>query len=143
MTGRRPLGAYVSGVAALYVLRRVEGDVPGSVAHFRATGQPDVAAALVALHGDLREAARQYIASRDGDPAATDSGSPVAASAADAGTFNQAVDCQAAAAELGVSDRYVRQLLAEGTLAGRKVGGRWLADAEDVTRLARDRRLPA
>lgn len=142
MTGRRPLGAHVSGPAALYVLRRIESDVPGSVAHFRATGQPDVASALAALYGDIREAARQYVASLDGDTA-TAGGNAVTPNPPSPAGFKSVVDCQQAAAALGVSERRVRQLLAGGLLAGRKVGGRWLADAEDVTRLARDRRLTA
>ncbi|WP_158097140.1 helix-turn-helix domain-containing protein [Cellulosimicrobium sp. KWT-B] len=51
--------------------------------------------------------------------------------------------CPRAAAELGVSERRARQLVAGGLLTGTKVGGKWLIDRDDVARLAGDRRLTA
>jgi excisionase family DNA binding protein len=45
-----------------------------------------------------------------------------------------------AAKELRVSAERVRQLIRDGSLAARAVGGRWLVDGESVIRLARGRR---
>lgn len=43
------------------------------------------------------------------------------------------------AAELGVSPRRVRQMLADGVLAGDRVGRVWVIDSEDVRRVGRRR----
>ena len=47
-----------------------------------------------------------------------------------------------AAERLGVSEPRVRQLLASGDLAGRRLGRSWLVSAESVARLQQNRRLP-
>lgn len=142
MTGRRPLDAHVSGPAAVWVLRRLDlADVRRSIASFRATGRADLAAALEDAYLDLHEAGRQWLASRD-EGATTDLGSPVTPREDDDASFKW-VDCPGAAAELGVSERRARQLVAGGLLTGRKVGGKWLIDRDDVARLAGDRRLTA
>jgi excisionase family DNA binding protein len=47
-----------------------------------------------------------------------------------------------AAVRLGVSEPRVRQLLAAGRLAGRRLGRIWLVDDEDVARLEQQRRRP-
>jgi excisionase family DNA binding protein len=47
-----------------------------------------------------------------------------------------------AAARLGVSEPRVRQLLASGDLAGRRLGRSWLVSDESVSRLQHNRRLP-
>jgi len=126
----------------VWLLRYVStADVRRSVAFFRASGQADVAAALEAAYLDLHEAGKQWIAAR-GDASATEVGSP-AAVPPDAEAPFMWVDCPGAAAALGVSERRVRQLVAGGLLTGRKVGGKWLIDRDDVARLAGDRRLTA
>ena len=45
-----------------------------------------------------------------------------------------------AAARLGVSEPRVRQLLASGDLAGRRLGRSWLVSDESVARLQHNRR---
>jgi excisionase family DNA binding protein len=47
-----------------------------------------------------------------------------------------------AAVRLGLSEPRVRQLLAAGRLAGRRLGRSWLVDDADVARLEQQRRLP-
>src|SRR5690606_28699325 len=106
-----------------------------------ANGQGDVARDLEAAYLDLREAGRQWLATRD-DGAGTELGSTPAPTPDTAATFEW-VDCPGAAAALGVSERRVRQLVADGLLAGPKVGGTWLIHRNDVAREAADRRLTA
>lgn len=144
MTGRRALGAHVSGPAAVWLLRYVgEANVRRSIANFRANGRPDVARDLEAAYLDLREAARQWLAARDDDGTSTELGTSVVPGPEPEAPLNVAMDCPGAAAALGVSERRVRQLVAGGLLAGRKVGGTWLIDRDDVARAAADRRTSA
>lgn len=140
MTGRRPLGASVGGVAAVWVLRRVEPDIAASVRHFRSIGRDDVARELVATFADLREAARQWQESEG----ATGAGSPEVPpgeGGAVSGVPAVAVGCGTAARALNVSGRRVRQLLAAGALTGTKRDdGTWAIDPTDLARVAADRR---
>lgn len=140
MTGRRPLGANVGGVAAVWVLRRVEPDIAASVRHFRSIGRDDVARELVATFADLREAARQWQESEG----ATGAGSPEVPpgeGGAVSGVPAVAVGCGTAARALNVSGRRVRQLLAAGALTGTKRDdGTWAIDPTDLARVAADRR---
>lgn len=143
MTGRRPLGANVAGVAAVWVLRRLEPDIAASVRHFRAIGREDVAAELVATFADVREAARQWQESRGASDVGSAEGAPV-----DRGPVSDqlavAVGCETAARALNVSGRRVRQLLATGALTGRKRDdGTWAIDPHDLARVAADRRISA
>src|SRR5438067_4159754 len=46
-----------------------------------------------------------------------------------------------AARELGISAERVRQLIQNGSLAARRVGGRWLVDDESLNRRAQGSRL--
>lgn len=139
MTPRRPLGAYVGGVAAVWLMRQAEPRISGAIRHYRESGQPDVARALRDTYADLCAAAEQHWAALDAE-AATAAGNSVTPSEDVEPRLVSAVDCRTAAAALDVSERRVRQLLASGLLAGRKVGGRWLADPQDVARYARDRK---
>ena len=144
MTGRRALGAHVSGPAAVWLLRYVgEANVRRSIANFRATGHEDVARDLEAAYLDLHEAARQWLAARNDDGTTTELGTSVVPGPEPEAPLNVAMDCPGAAAALGVSERRVRQLVAGGLLAGRKVGGTWLIDRDDVARAAADRRTSA
>lgn len=140
---RRPLGAHVPGAAAAWLLRRVDEEaVRRDVAQFKALGREDIAESLAAAFLDLREAAKQHIEAQGSRASGTESGSsPLPRTDGDA-PFEW-VDCPGAAVALGVSERRVRQLLAGGQLAGRKTAGRWLADRDDVARMADDRRLNA
>lgn len=137
MSARRPLPASVPGVVAAWLLRKVdENDVRTSVRSLRAYGRTDVAEQLATAYLDLREAAKQFLEAAEGaDPGGS------ALPDDDEDGPSEWVDCPAAAAALGVGDRRVRQLLTDGRLHGRKVGGRWLVDAADVALRATDRRL--
>lgn len=116
MTGRRALGAHVPGPAVMWLLRYVgEANVRGSIAIFRVTGSEDVARDLEAAYLDLREAARQWLATRD-DVAGTELGSAVALATDPEAKF-EGVDWPRVSCRAGVSERRVRQLVAGGLLA--------------------------
>lgn len=52
------------------------------------------------------------------------------------------IDVKEASRRLGLNDSRVRQLLRAGDLRGRRLGGSWLVDGEDVARLQGRVRLP-
>lgn len=52
------------------------------------------------------------------------------------------LDVAAAAAEIGVSPRRVRQMLADGTLTGQRISGVWALDRQSVDMSKRGRRPP-
>ena len=79
---------------------------------------------------------------------AGDTGAPGVTAGAD-GTESEFVGASDAARMLGVSSQWIRRQAADGHLGARRVGGRWLLDAEQVRaragrrRQELERRLPA
>ncbi len=143
MSRRALLGAHVQGPAAAWLSARIhESDVAASVAHFRGVGRADVAVSIESAVAQIREAARAYDAWR-GAGVSGGGSAEVPLSGRGAGSSRGVVDTSTAAAALGVTERRVRQLLEAELLDGRKAGGRWVVDGEDLERLCEDRRLTA
>lgn len=135
MTGRRALGAHVSGPAALWLLRRVEADVADAVRFYNRQGRPDIASSIASAVDELREAARQWRASYLGSAER-----PETEAAAPSKGDGLHITPGWAAARLGVTSSRVRQLLRSGVIRGHREGGVWLVDEasfEDY-RLARE-----
>lgn len=143
LRGRVLLGAHVAGPAAVWALRHLEDKADDAARHFRSIRRPDVADSIERAVAELRAASAAWWDSENAvsgggsaevPPGEVVPGSPVAQ-----------VDCPTAVAAhaLALTERRVRQLLADGRLDGRKVGGRWFVDADDLERLRTDRRLTA
>lgn len=150
--GRRPLGAHVTGYAAVWAHEILRKQADESIRQHLAAGRADTAQSIAVTVAELREAARQWLAAMDGpvsDGGSTDPQDvPVSAVSEPLGGDvpgpSGEVDSRAAAAELGVtSARRVGQLVDEGKLKGRKVQGRWFIDRTDLHRLAADRAATA
>ena len=141
---RRPqLGAHIRGPAAVWLLRGIrDGAEADAVAHFQRVGRPDVAAVIADAMAQLREAARQWEAAVRADGASVDGSAEAGSTEAGGGSSqlggrppggSEVVDTATAAGRLGVSERRVRQLLADGPLTGRKVGRQWLVERTSIT----------
>lgn len=140
LRGRAPLGAFVPGAGAAWILSQLAAvDVEKHTAGFRRIGRPDVASGIEQGLAQLREAARQWQerTPSDGGSAEVPPGETVRGSA------SAMVDTATAAASLGVGQRRVRQLLTAEVLAGRRVAGRWVVDSGDLARMVAERRLTA
>ncbi|WP_146007720.1 helix-turn-helix domain-containing protein [Brachybacterium sp. UMB0905] len=118
--GRRLLGAHVKGYAAAYFENLA--DYRGAEAHARdlaARGHHQAARDLTDALADLREAARQHRSAR-GIP------EPIPIPTEETSPHGPTVTTATAARHLGVTDRRVRYLIADGTLAATRDGtGPW------------------
>lgn len=151
--GRRPLGAHVTGYAAVWAWNILGDKATDSIRHHLATGRPDIAQQIADAAAELREAARQHLEAGDlppvsgrGNAEAEILPAPAVSELPGSGFsgFQGEVDVRAAALVLSVSPRRVRQLLEVGDLSGRQDGtGRWSVDHDDLHRLAADRRITA
>lgn len=149
--GRRPLGAHVTGYAAVWAWNILGDKAADSIRHHLTTGRPEIAQQIADAVAELREAARQHLEAGDlpttsGRGNAEVETGPVAAVSEPLGSgslgFQGEVDVRAAALVLSVSPRRVRQLLEVGDLSGRQDRtGRWSVDTDDLHRLAADRRI--
>lgn len=145
--GRRPLGAYLDGYAALWAFNNLRDRAADSIRHHEQIGRPEIAQAIREAMGDLREAAQQHLAasgtSGAGSAEAAPDADPESSEAVPFGGTGRA-GTRAASEALHVSERRVRQLLATGQLAGQKDSGdRWTVDTEDLQRLINDRGMAA
>ncbi len=143
MTGRRVLGANVSGYAAVWAFKLLSDHADRSIRHHLAMGRPEIARELGEVMADLREAGRQHLAaatSGSGTAEPSWEAVPPGSEAPPSGGSHCEVDVRAAALVLGVSTRYVRRLLADGELAGAKDrAGHWSIEPGDLDRLVADR----
>lgn len=128
MTRHRLLGANVAGPAAVWVLRRVEGDVDDAVRFYHQRGRQDVADVIADAVTQLRAAAALWRATRD----VAEHGSTEVPPGDGPSGSRVLVDVTAAAGLLDLSQRRVRQLCGDGSLVAQKVGGRWLVDQHSV-----------
>lgn len=148
--GRRPLGAQVSGYAAVWMYNLLGDRAPDSIRHHHAMGRKDIAQQIADAVADLREAARQHQAATGTTPVSVHENAEGSASSSPAvsgpvGSDSPGeVDVREAAAVLRVTPSRARQLLRAGDLAGRQDRtGRWSVDLDDLHRLEADRRITA
>ena len=101
--------------------------------HARLAGRTDLAEDLEDFAAQLREA---KAAARGAPPTSANGSAEVAeteiAPHSDCHSSLGPLTAQAAADLLGVSARWVRELIEAGTLGGSKVAGRWMVDRESV-----------
>jgi excisionase family DNA binding protein len=126
---RRPRPASVPGplawVIVAFLRRRNEFPdwLPGVLANLSA----DERAVIREYLPDLELTADQYKAWR-----ASDLGTSELSASVPAAPLPHEISAREAASMIGVSDRRVRQLLAEGSLDGRRDGWSWLVDRSSV-----------
>lgn len=141
--GRRPLGAYVTGYAAILIVHQLGESFERSIRAHHASGRLELARDLAVTLADLREAAAQHRAATGHGSAETEPVPVTGGSATEANPTRLApagADVRAAAEALGVSPRRVRQLLTSGELAGQQDRtGRWSVNVDDLHRLEAER----
>lgn len=134
------LGACVRGGAAVWLSSLAAPHAESLAARLRATGRGDVAADVERAMVELAEAGRAW-QDAERDPVSGPGSAELPGGSPVPGSGPAQVDCPRAAAALDVTERRVRQLLAAGTLAGRKVAGRWFVDVGDLERVRVERGL--
>lgn len=136
------LGANVRGAAALWIVRRTAKDASDSIRHFRAIGRLDVVEQLEDAMAQLRVVAKLWSAAEGLSSASGSAEVPTNAEPAESRVSEDALLGTAeAAGRLDVSERRVRQLLEDESLAGRKKSGRWLVEPDSLEELVARKEL--
>lgn len=142
MTGRPVLWAVVPPVVAFVIDREVGRALEVKAAAMR-SHHPEVAHELLVAVAQLRESGRQYAATRSGGSGSQASGGSAEVPEARGGSGSEGppggLTTQEVATRLGISDRQVRNLIAEERLVATRGRRGYVVDEESVA-LEQDRR---